>query len=346
MRRSTRIGCPVVTFCLLAVALYTVTTLPTCQPALTQFPAGEIQTFAVAPTGEYLAIGGTQGVYCYHLNDRQLLWAKHTPYAIESLTFDPTGDQLLGRLANGALTVLLWRSQDGRQLHRWKLDIDTEPTTPLNWGPDGKFIILERSEIEIVLLNLAADSIYTLPREEQLSLTGRHDFAWGNAWSSDGRLLAFGTYGDAIELWDVPQNTIAYTLSDERTRFAYGLAFNSNGTTLASISQWGGGLVWDIEARTISTTLEAAAEIGAGGLVWSSDNKWLITGAQSGSLVVWDAATGKIARFLTGHTATVLGLSFRPDNGHLLSASQNEIFEWDVATGTRLDTFAHLLTTP
>ena len=108
--------------CVGFVMLSGVLLLAACQPALTALPAGELRTFAVAPTGDYLAVGGTPGVYVYRLSDGELLWAKRTSHAVESLTFKPDGTQLMGRLAEDNLTLLRWRVDNGWCLQKYKLN--------------------------------------------------------------------------------------------------------------------------------------------------------------------------------------------------------------------------------
>jgi len=266
----------------------------------------------------------------------------------------------MGRLADEADTIVLWRVQDRRQLRKWKLNFSTPQTTPLNWSPDGKNVLLKRDADDVLLLNVAIDQQYTLAREQpMLSTTGCHDVSFGNGWSPNGHLLAIGTYEATIELWDVSRNILTVTLPSTKTYFATGLTFDPTGTKLASNSFAQEGLVWDIATSTILLELEDPPASYMEGkdelrypryenheLVWSPDDKWLATGTRSGVIVIWDAATGKIARFLTGHTAPVLALSFRPDSGTLLSASQNEIIEWDVVTGEPRPTLQQLVTTP
>ncbi len=340
--------------------------LAACQPALTALPAGELRTFAVAPTGDYLAMGGSQGVYVYRLSDGELLWTKRTSQAVESLTFKPDGTQLLGRLADEANTILLWQVQDAQRLRKWKLNFPTQQTMPLAWSPDGTEILLKGDGLSaILMLDVHRNQLYRLDWEGVvIFLTGHHDFSFDSAWSPDGKLLAFCAYNQAIEMWDVPNNERVKQLYWKEPGFyqlLQGVAFNSTGTRLAATSTRRVGLIWDLATQAVVLNLEAPAveyidraddspyfshRVGENQLVWSPDDRWLITGTRTGAIIVWDATTGAIAQILQGHTTPVLGLSFRPDNGHLLSASQNEVFEWDLATGTRWDAFAQLLITP
>jgi len=234
--------------------------LPACRPALTDLHAGEIHTFAVAPTGEYLAVGGTQGVYTYRFSDLQLLWARRTSEAVESLTFKPDGTQLMGRLADEADTILLWRIQDGWQLRKWKLSFSATETTPLNWSPDGKNILLERDAVNFLLFDVAANQQYTLMREgDPVFLPGPGILFWYSAWSPNGSLLAFAVYdkGGTIELWDVINNILVYVLSWEKSSFVEGVVFDTTGTRLAAISGRKKGIIWEIETSTVLLELES-----------------------------------------------------------------------------------------
>ena len=55
---------------------------------------------------------------------------------------------------------------------------------------------------------------------------------------------------------------------------------------------------------------------------------------------LWDVATGEQKHTLTGHTDSILSISFSPD-GSMLASSANEktIRMWDIATGEQRQTF-------
>jgi WD40 repeat protein len=322
--------------------------LQACLPTLTELPAGEIRTLAVAPDGDYLAVGSTQGVYYYRIHDRHLIWSQRTSNVVESLAFSPEGTQLLARLSleDFEKRFLLWRTSDGRRLSKWEMPDDLPQRTPLNWSPAGDYVLVERG-VDPYLLDITLDELFSLPQEGTIiGLTGRHDAFFGSAWSADGRLLAFPTYGDAIEIWQVSQRTRRQTIHDPRTCFASGIAFNSEATQLASIAFCSGVIIWDVETGGEYLELEHYPNVGGGALVWSNDDRWLISSTEAGTVVVWDADTGEVARLLRGHTADILTLSLRPGSGTLITASENEVLEWNIETGEQLATFRGLIVTP
>ncbi len=332
-----------------------------CQPALTTLPAGEIYTLALAPTGDYLAVGTTQGVHVYRLDDSQLLWTKRTADPVESLAFKPDGTQLVGRLADRNTTFILWQTEDGRKLREWQLKFRLPADMPLNWSPDGTNLLLTGDAIlNIILLNVSTNQQYTLDWEGlHVFLTGPGPSLFGSAWSPDGKRLAFCTFGRAVELWDVPNNNqvARFVWEEINPSGIASVALDTTGTKLAATSARR-GRIWEVETGTVLLELEAAPAPHANRedreylsrydhrVVWSPDDRWLVTRGYTNTIIVWDAATGEITHILTGHTRPVVGLGFHPHKGTLISASQDEILEWDIVLGTQLDNFEHLIAAP
>src|SRR5207244_10121016 len=66
----------------------------------------------------------------------------------------------------------------------------------------------------------------------------------------------------------------------------------------------------------------------------SPDGKWLATAGGDNVIRLWDAATGKPAKELRGHMATINSMKFSPDNTKLVSGSADKTIRvWDVNAG-------------
>lgn len=77
---------------------------------------------------------------------------------------------------------------------------------------------------------------------------------------------------------------------------------------------------------------------GVGALAVSPDGKFILSGGTDATAVLWDAATGRELRRFAGHKATLDGIEavgFTPDGKQCLTASQNLVIFWDLATGAR-----------
>jgi len=75
---------------------------------------------------------------------------------------------------------------------------------------------------------------------------------------------------------------------------------------------------------------------------FSPDGKWIATGDRDGAVSLWEVASeGRVHRRLSGHAATVAGVSFHPDGSRLVSCSQDgQVKVWDWKSEAELLTIA------
>ena len=157
-------------------------------------------------------------------------------------------------------------------------------------------------------------------------------------FSSDGDLLASGTNGSAVRLWDL-------TTLERKAEFwhysnyndVYSISFNSDDTILASGSQDDTVQLWDLTTLKGKATLEHSYNVGS--VDFSPDGKTLVSVRRDSRgwdnwLHLWDATTGEFITSLE-HSSDINAYAFSPDSSTIASGSDdNTVQLWDVATGT------------
>jgi len=116
----------------------------------------------------------------------------------------------------------------------------------------------------------------------------------------------------------------------------HALAFNPDGTLLAS-----GGhrevKLWRRSKDSPKFRLPSVARKQVFALAASPDGKWLATGGDDGRVRVWAAATGKLAKNLSGHKGAIRSLKFSRDSTRLASASADRTLRvWQMSNAELL----------
>ena len=194
-------------------------------------------------------------------------------------------------------------------------------------------------------------------------------------FSPDGQMLALGTVGAGVVLWDVAGGKVVRTLEggdpiyasaafspDGRT-LATGLsgvtlwdvasgrklqtlslqsadilhiAFSTDGHTLLSSTRHLVGLS-DVRSGTTLQTILQPDDEPVASVALSRDGRLLAVGTDTGNIKLWDVASGQLLKMLPGHTKRVSSLSFSPDGRTLASVSfDSSVKLWDLASGQTL----------
>jgi sugar lactone lactonase YvrE len=258
--------------------------------------------------------------------------------AVQSVAVSPDGTTVATATARGG--VQLWRVEGGGQAH--VLSAETAATS-VAFSADGTRLLAVYSDGSVRLWN---------PRDGTMvqRLMAHPRGTTAAALSPDGRVLAGGGADGAIHLVD-PDTARAIrhfaprAEEGQRGRLptfpgVRALAFSPDGSVLVSgHDRFGGMHVWDPQ-----TGREIAAPPALGGgyavLAFSPDGATLAGGGDVGStLVLWESATWRPRRKLdTRGFAERLG-GFSADGRSLWTASSNELWRWDLATGRRAKSF-------
>ena len=152
------------------------------------------------------------------------------------------------------------------------------------------------------------------------------------AFSPDGATLASGSIDGEVQLWDVASGQLKTTLNGHKYRI-YSLAFSPDGSTLAIASGDGRAGLWDVANGLFKAILEEDTR-GVYALAFSPDGSALAIARDDGRAGLWDVANGRFKAILKEDTRGVYALAFSPDGSTLASSNwDGTVGLWDTANG-------------
>jgi WD40 repeat protein len=155
-----------------------------------------------------------------------------------------------------------------------------------------------------------------------------------------GDLIAVGTCGHAIQLWDLKSRTLLrrITLKQE---CAESLSFSPDGALLATgaygCCKSGGLQIWDV--RTGALTRELATGSGIRSVLFSRDGRWLSAIDDKDKATVFEWPSGRQLRTfdgLEGAGASESAALSSPDGKYFAWLGSRELQVWDVTTGAHI----------
>ncbi len=160
--------------------------------------------------------------------------------------------------------------------------------------------------------------------------------------SPDGRLVAggFGQWGknypQSIEVWDVREKRLIWSLEGHPPSEIASVRFNRDGTRLLSCATvWSGNtpgdvLEWDLQTGKLLRNVSA---VNARVAEYSPDGRHIVVGTTRGLLQIFDASSGEPLTTHREHGSMILSLSFGPGDRLITSSRDGIVCLWSIKEG-------------
>jgi len=301
--------------------------------------AGAVGCVAFSPNGAFLASGHSKGVI--KLWDvapgQEKATLKGHADVVRAVSFSPDGATLASASDDG--TVKVWDLAAGRE--RATIRGHSGQVQDVKFGPDGTTLASAGIDGTVRLWDVSSSP-------EKATLEGRSGSVYGVAFSPDGAWLVSGGQDSTVRVWDMESRRVVSKLAGH-SGSVRAVAVSPDKGTIAS-----GGYdriirLWDATSGRERAILKGhAAPVRAlsfsphgGTLASASDDKTIklwdmaavaeAASAQDNGPLTAGASPGPTAT-LTGHSGSVLCLSFSPDGRTLASGSSDKTIKlWHVA---------------
>jgi WD40 repeat protein len=157
------------------------------------------------------------------------------------------------------------------------------------------------------------------------------------AFSPDGKVIAAGTNGKAVVIWEVATWKTVTILDDYHGGKVTTVAFSHDGKLLASGDSGGEIFLWDTNTWTKARKIFASNSVNA--LAFSPDGGMLAIASDDTEAVLQDLSKDSRRKTaLDDHSRKVLSIAFSPDGAHLATGSNdNTVVLWNAASGKKLN---------
>ncbi len=313
---------------------------------------GPVQSLAVSPGGDLLAVGMALGMRESKFN----VWNIRTkspvstvPKGAVSMAFLPGGARLVSASSS---TVRVWNTTDWTE----------EKSLPENAGPlalsaDGSRLATSAGR---QMPGMNRETVRVWDTSNWTELRVLPGAPGPLAFSPDGQTLATGSRA-GLTLWPLaggpevvlPDSTNLFVRAGRGFQGDRTLAFSPDGKSLVAarntLSDRGVFVlsIWDVQSgkeTVMPNDPEHIEHTGAiTSLAFSTDGRTLATASMDYSIRLWDFLTRQRVAILQGHLNEVWSLAFSPDGQTLFSgAKDGEVKLWPTRRPAKEDTFANV----
>ncbi len=223
------------------------------------------------------------------------------------LAYSPDGRHLVTIDQDGLVCV--WRTTVGRPIAT-VLQVDANPRA-VAYSGSAQVLAIGRDDGVVELVG---------PGERVDLLRGPEEVVEGLAFAPNGHLLATGTDGGTLQVWETATRRLAFPERVEHEGPIHAVAFREDSRLLASAGADGRILVRD------PATGERLRDLRGGGIILGlafDRTGQLVSAGGDGLVHVWDPERGRRVRSWRSHESVVRALAISPD-GRLLATAGSD----------------------
>lgn len=227
---------------------------------------------AWSPDGDYLAVGVKKNIYIWDTTTWQvtLTFQGHTD-TINGIAWSTNGTKIASTtFAGRSPNILVWEVPNGMIL----TEGGNEDILGIDWQPNGNLLIIPAGGASRLYDSLTGNSLDSFEAYGQALTT---------KWSPDGSMIASGSTGNIIAVFDADTATEIAKL-EGHTDGINEVDWSPNGLQLASASYDGDIRIWDIGTKQTVQIIEGRSSLFT--VDWSPDGSKLAYGGESGEMKI------------------------------------------------------------
>ena len=290
---------------------------------------------AFSPTGQYLAVSSSIGIWLYDTVNYQEIALLSSQYPIDQIAFSPDGNAIVGASRHGHIQNQVWSIITKEKIATFSGSGGTAGAVA--FSPNGKTIASGAGRTLI---------LWDVETEQEVITMQSEDFIDTLSFSHDGTLIAGAGSDGLVKLWAVLTGQLINTFSHKAR--VNSIAFSPTENIFASGSGDTTVKLWNAITGTEISTIENLGRISV--VAFSPDGKTLAwnDATASDTIKLWDVATQSLIAIYENPVGfNIDSIALSPNNKTFVTidAHYDIVKVWDMITGNAID-LGHVGLTP